>query len=91
MISDLKVGDHVKTYKNGYKSIKYISSFEFLNNNSLDETKNMYQMKGIDQKICDRCAAPSCVFPKVCSNLDTNPRKITPKLPIPLMRSRRWR
>lgn len=37
---------------------------------------NMYQMKGIDQKICDRCAAPSCVFPKICSNLDTDPSKM---------------
>jgi uncharacterized radical SAM protein YgiQ len=37
---------------------------------------NMYQMKGIDQKECDRCAAPSCVFPKICSNLDTSPDKM---------------
>lgn len=38
---------------------------------------NMYQMKGIDQAICDKCAAPSCVFPQVCKNLDTNPQKMT--------------
>ncbi|GAB4024783.1 MAG: hypothetical protein Fur0010_27980 [Bdellovibrio sp.] len=38
---------------------------------------NMYQMKGIDQKICDRCAAPSCIFPKICDNLDTNPKAMT--------------
>jgi uncharacterized radical SAM protein YgiQ len=38
---------------------------------------NMYQMKGIDQKICDGCAAPSCIFPQVCKNLDTNPEKMT--------------
>jgi uncharacterized radical SAM protein YgiQ len=38
---------------------------------------NMYQMKGIDQKICDKCAAPSCVFPQICHNLDTNPQKMT--------------
>jgi len=25
---------------------------------------NMYQMKGIDQALCDKCAAPSCVFPQ---------------------------
>ncbi|EQC47177.1 YgiQ family radical SAM protein [Bacteriovorax sp. Seq25_V] len=37
---------------------------------------NMYQMKGIDQDICDRCAAPSCIFPRVCRNLDTNPEKM---------------
>lgn len=38
---------------------------------------NMYAMKGIDQEICDKCAAPSCVFPQVCKNLDTNPQKMT--------------
>ncbi|MGE3610103.1 MAG: YgiQ family radical SAM protein [Bacteriovoracaceae bacterium] len=38
---------------------------------------NMYQMKGIDQDLCDKCAAPSCVFPLICKNLDTNPQKMT--------------
>ncbi len=38
---------------------------------------NMYQMKGIDQAICDKCAAPSCVHPKICTNLDTNPEHMT--------------
>jgi uncharacterized radical SAM protein YgiQ len=38
---------------------------------------NMYQMKGIDQDVCDKCAAPSCIFPQICKNLDTNPQKMT--------------
>lgn len=38
---------------------------------------NMYQMKGIDQDLCDKCAAPSCVFPLICKNLDTDPTKMT--------------
>jgi uncharacterized radical SAM protein YgiQ len=38
---------------------------------------NMYQMKGIDQEACDRCAAPSCVFPVICKNLDASPEKMT--------------
>lgn len=38
---------------------------------------NMYGMKGIDLSICDKCAAPSCVFPTICRNLDTNPNKMT--------------
>jgi uncharacterized radical SAM protein YgiQ len=38
---------------------------------------NMYQMKGIDQELCDKCAAPSCVFPLICKNLDTDPTKMT--------------
>ena len=35
---------------------------------------NMYKMKGKDQRICDRCVSPSCIFPTVCYNLDTNHR-----------------
>lgn len=38
---------------------------------------NMYNMKGIDQKICDRCVAPSCIHPVVCSNLDTSHKALT--------------
>lgn len=38
---------------------------------------NMYQMKGINLDICDKCSAPSCIFPSVCGNLDTNPSKMT--------------
>lgn len=35
---------------------------------------NMYQMKGIDEKICEKCTRPSCIFPKLCSNLNANHR-----------------
>jgi uncharacterized radical SAM protein YgiQ len=33
---------------------------------------NMYKMKGKIQSICDKCQAPSCIDPVVCSNLDTS-------------------
>lgn len=33
---------------------------------------NMYKMKGKDLSICDKCVAPSCIHPVICSNLDTN-------------------
>lgn len=33
---------------------------------------NMYQMKGIHEEICRKCKRPSCIFPSVCKNLDTN-------------------
>jgi len=33
---------------------------------------NMYKMKGIRQEVCDKCKRPSCIFPTVCKNLDTN-------------------
>jgi len=35
---------------------------------------NMYKMKGKVQEICDRCVSPSCIFPVICHNLDTNHR-----------------
>lgn len=33
---------------------------------------NMYKMKGKDISICKKCKKPSCIFPKICSNLNTN-------------------
>ena len=38
---------------------------------------NMYKMKGKVQSICDRCVAPSCIHPVICSNLDTNHQPMT--------------
>jgi uncharacterized radical SAM protein YgiQ len=38
---------------------------------------NMYKMKGYDQSICDKCQAPSCIHPVVCSNLDTSHKPLT--------------
>ncbi len=33
---------------------------------------NMYKMQGIDLKMCKKCKKPSCVFPKVCPNLNAD-------------------
>ncbi len=33
---------------------------------------NMYKMKGKEQWICDECIRPSCIWPDVCRNLDTD-------------------
>ncbi|NDW19106.1 YgiQ family radical SAM protein [Dysgonomonas sp. 216] len=33
---------------------------------------NMYAMKGIDEGICSKCKRPSCIYPKICNNLNTN-------------------
>lgn len=38
---------------------------------------NMYKMKGKIQSICDKCVAPSCIHPVVCSNLDTSHKPMT--------------
>ncbi len=33
---------------------------------------NMFRMQGKDLSICEKCKAPSCIHPVVCSNLDTS-------------------
>jgi len=33
---------------------------------------NMYRMQGKELIICGKCKKPSCIFPKVCFNLDTD-------------------
>ncbi len=38
---------------------------------------NMYQMKGKDLKICERCTRPSCIFPNICTNLNTDHSPMT--------------
>ena len=32
---------------------------------------NMYKMRGKDQSLCDKCVRPSCIYPSICSNMDT--------------------
>lgn len=38
---------------------------------------NMYRMKGVNEEMCKRCVRPSCIYPAVCHNLDTNHRPLT--------------
>ena len=38
---------------------------------------NMYEMKGKDQSICDKCTSPSCISPVICHNLDTSHKAMT--------------
>ncbi|MCL3782233.1 YgiQ family radical SAM protein [Prolixibacteraceae bacterium JC049] len=33
---------------------------------------NMYRMKGKHEEMCKRCKRPSCIFPDVCKNLNTD-------------------
>ncbi len=37
---------------------------------------NMYKMRGIDQTFCDSCARASCIYPSICSNLNTSHRPL---------------
>jgi len=33
---------------------------------------NMFRMRGIDLEICKKCSRPSCIFPKICNNLNSD-------------------
>jgi uncharacterized radical SAM protein YgiQ len=33
---------------------------------------NMYMMQGINKQLCTKCKRPSCIFPIICKNLNTN-------------------
>lgn len=37
---------------------------------------NMYRMQGKDISICKKCKKPSCIFPSVCKNLNTDHRPL---------------
>ncbi len=37
---------------------------------------NMYAMKGRDTAICEKCKRPSCIHPKICPNLNADPRPL---------------
>ena len=38
---------------------------------------NMYGMKGKDIKLCLNCSRPSCIWPAICKNLNTNHGRLT--------------
>ena len=37
---------------------------------------NMYAMRGNDLTLCEQCKRPSCIYPKVCPNLNTDHRPL---------------
>ena len=37
---------------------------------------NMYGMCGKDKRRCEKCKRPSCIHPRICPNLDTNPQAL---------------
>ena len=38
---------------------------------------NMYLMRGMDDKLCKRCARPSCIYPAICQNLNADHHPLT--------------
>ncbi len=38
---------------------------------------NMYKMQGYDLSICEKCKRPSCIYPDICFNLNTDHNPLT--------------
>ncbi len=54
------------------ESIKQMPDFRGTITDLGGPSANMYKMKGLEQWICDECVRPSCIWPDVCRNLDTD-------------------
>ncbi len=54
------------------ESIKQMPDFHGTITDLGGPSANMYKMKGLEQWICDECIRPSCIWPDVCRNLDTD-------------------
>ncbi len=54
------------------ESIKQMPDFRGTISDLGGPSANMYRMKGKEQWICDECVRPSCIWPDVCRNLDTD-------------------
>ncbi len=54
------------------ESIKRMPDFHGTITDLGGPSANMYRMKGREQWICDECVRPSCIWPDVCRNLDTD-------------------
>ncbi len=54
------------------KKITFMPDFKGYISDLGGPSANMYKMKGIDMEICRKCRKPSCIFPKVCFNLNTD-------------------
>ncbi len=38
---------------------------------------NIYKMKAYDLSICEKCKRPSCIYPNICMNLNTDHIELT--------------
>ena len=57
------------------KEIKKITEMSYFKGYISDlggPSANMYAMKGQNEQVCKSCQRPSCIFPKICNNLNYN-------------------
>ncbi len=54
------------------KNIAEMPDFKGYINDLGGPSANMYKMQGNNLDICEKCKRPSCIFPKICNNLNTS-------------------
>jgi len=59
------------------EKVKSIPGFKGYLSDLGGPSANMYMMKGKDPELCLKCSRPSCIWPQVCRNLDTNHSGLT--------------
>ncbi|NDW10572.1 YgiQ family radical SAM protein [Dysgonomonas sp. 520] len=61
-----------KSILNEVKQITEMPGFKGYLSDLGGPSANMYAMKGKDLTVCEKCARPSCIHPKVCKNLNND-------------------
>ncbi|MFA8299023.1 MAG: YgiQ family radical SAM protein [Hyphomicrobiales bacterium] len=64
-----------RSEKSILKEVKQVTEMEDFKGYLSDvggPSANMYKMKGKFEEICKKCKRPSCIFPTVCKNLNTD-------------------
>jgi uncharacterized radical SAM protein YgiQ len=66
-----------KSILNEVKSITEMPDFGGNVSDLGGPSANMYRMQGFDLDQCEKCRRPSCIFPGICSNLNTDHKPLT--------------
>jgi len=66
-----------KSILNEVKSITEMPDFGGNVSDLGGPSANMYKMQGFDLDICEKCKRPSCIFPAICNNLNTDHKPLT--------------
>lgn len=61
-----------KSILNEVEKISRMPSFKGYISDLGGPTANMYGMQGINLDICEKCKKPSCIFPEICFNLNSD-------------------
>ena len=62
---------------NEVKEVVKMSDFKGYISDLGGPSANMYLMRGIDDKLCKKCARPSCIYPAICPNLNADHHPLT--------------